>query len=124
MHCVTARGNPRLHQRQLRAGVFPGDAGQGPSRSDGVRRRRLVPAPRGAPGRGGQEAMKLPPFEYAAPATLAEAITLLASGAGGAKAIAGGQSFLPVMAFRLASPKLLVDLRRIPGLDRIDIDGE
>ena len=68
--------------------------------------------------------MKLPPFEYAAPTTLAEAIALLAAGAGTAKAIAGGQSFLPVMAFRLAAPSLLVDLRKVPGLGRIDIDEQ
>ena len=66
--------------------------------------------------------MKLPPFEYASPTTLAEAIALLATGAGTAKALAGGQSFVPVMAFRLASPSLVVDLRKVPGLDRIDID--
>ena len=66
--------------------------------------------------------MKLPPFEYAAPATLAEAVALLA--AGGAKPLAGGQSLLPTMAFRLAAPRLLVDLRRVPGLDRIDIDRD
>ena len=66
--------------------------------------------------------MKLPPFEYASPTTLAEAIALLAAGPGTVKAIAGGQSLLPVMAFRLAAPRLLVDLRRVPGLDRIDID--
>ena len=68
--------------------------------------------------------MKLPPFEYASPTTLAEAIALLAAGAGTAKAIAGGQSLLPVMAFRLAAPALLVDLRGVPGLDRIDIDAK
>jgi carbon-monoxide dehydrogenase medium subunit len=67
--------------------------------------------------------MKLPSFDYACPATLDEAVGLLAAGAGTAKAIAGGQSFLPVLAFRLAAPRLLVDLKRIPGLDRIDIDG-
>jgi CO/xanthine dehydrogenase FAD-binding subunit len=65
--------------------------------------------------------MKLPPFEYAAPTTLAEAISLLASNGGTAKPLAGGQSLLPTMAFRLAAPKLLVDLRRIPGLDRIEV---
>src|SRR5688572_15325976 len=68
--------------------------------------------------------MKLPPFEYAAPATLDEAIALLAAGGGTAKAVAGGQSFFPVMAFRLASPSLIVDLRKIPGLGRIDIDAQ
>lgn len=65
--------------------------------------------------------MKLPQFEYASPTTLDEAIALLAAGSGTAKAIAGGQSYIPVMAFRLAAPTLLVDLRRVPDLDRIDI---
>jgi carbon-monoxide dehydrogenase medium subunit len=65
--------------------------------------------------------MKLPPFEYVSPASLEDAMALLASAPGRAKVIAGGQSLLPVMAFRLAAPELLVDLRRIPALDRIDI---
>jgi carbon-monoxide dehydrogenase medium subunit len=65
--------------------------------------------------------MKLPPFEYACPATLAEAVSLLASHAGEAKVIAGGQSLMPMMAYRLATPSLLVDLRKLEGLDRIDI---
>lgn len=65
--------------------------------------------------------MKLPPFEYASPGTLQEAIALLAKHNGEARPIAGGQSLLPLMAFRLAAPSLLVDLTRIPGLDRIEI---
>ena len=65
--------------------------------------------------------MKLPPFDYACPATIAEAVSLLASYSGEAKVIAGGQSLMPMMAFRLATPSLLVDLRKIEGLDRIDI---
>jgi carbon-monoxide dehydrogenase medium subunit len=64
--------------------------------------------------------MKLPAFEYACPATLAEAVALLASRNGDAKALAGGQSLVPMMAFRVASPSLLVDLRRL-DLRRIDI---
>jgi len=68
--------------------------------------------------------MKLPPFEYAAPASLEEAIALLAAGGGTAKALSGGQSLMPVLAFRLASPSLLVDLRKIPGLGRIDIGAD
>jgi len=68
--------------------------------------------------------MKLPAFEYAAPSTLAEAISLLAAGGGTAKALAGGQSFLPVMAFRLAAPSMLVDLRNVPGLGKIEIDAK
>src|SRR5262245_18328333 len=65
--------------------------------------------------------MHLPPFEYACPATVAEAVLLLASHEGEAKVIAGGQSLMPMMAFRLATPSLLVDLRKVRGLDRIDI---
>ena len=60
--------------------------------------------------------MKLPPFEYACPATLNEAVALLASHSGEAKALAGGQSLMPMMAFRIAQPSLLVDLRKLPGL--------
>src|SRR3990172_1762693 len=68
--------------------------------------------------------MKLPSFEYASPATLAEAVALLASSGGTAKPIAGGQSLLPTMAFRLAAPSLLVDLRKVPDLDRIAIQAD
>src|SRR5215469_3806929 len=65
--------------------------------------------------------MKLPAFDYACPATLAEAVALLAS-RGEAKALAGGQSLVPMMAFRLASPSLLVDLRKLSELRQITID--
>lgn len=65
--------------------------------------------------------MKLPDFDYALPDTLEEAIALLAAD-GSARLIAGGQSLLPTMAYRLASPSLLVDLRKVPGLDRIEVD--
>src|SRR5580692_8585477 len=64
--------------------------------------------------------MKLPAFEYACPATVAEAVTLLAS-RDDAKALAGGQSLVPMMAFRVASPSLLVDLRKLTELRRIEI---
>ncbi|MSQ54741.1 MAG: xanthine dehydrogenase family protein subunit M [Betaproteobacteria bacterium] len=64
--------------------------------------------------------MKIAAVEYAAPASLAEAIALLASRPGDAKALSGGQSLMPAMAYRLARPSLLVDLRKIPGLDGID----
>ncbi len=55
--------------------------------------------------------MKLPAFEYACPSTLREAVALLASGEGDAKVIAGGQSLVPMLNFRVASPALVVDLR-------------
>ena len=66
--------------------------------------------------------MKFPPFEYAAPSTLAEAVSLLAAGGGNAKVLAGGQSLLPTMAFRLASPSMLVDIRKLKELQTIRVD--
>jgi len=68
--------------------------------------------------------MKLPPLEYACPTTLAEAVALLASRDGDAKAIAGGQSLMPMLAFRLATPSLLVDLRKLPDLREIKIAAD
>jgi carbon-monoxide dehydrogenase medium subunit len=68
--------------------------------------------------------MKLPPLDYIRPVTLAEAIAILAAHGGNAKAIAGGQSLMPMLAFRLAAPELLVDIGRLPGLGRIDISAE
>jgi carbon-monoxide dehydrogenase medium subunit len=68
--------------------------------------------------------MKLPPFEYACPATISEAVALLADLAGEAKPLAGGQSLVPMMAFRIVHPSLLVDLRRLPGLDEIRIGAD
>jgi carbon-monoxide dehydrogenase medium subunit len=65
--------------------------------------------------------MKLPPFDYACPATLPEAVQLLASRDGDTKALAGGQSLVPMLAFRLAQPALLVDLRKLADLRGIRI---
>lgn len=67
--------------------------------------------------------MKLPDFDYAAPASLSEAVALLAAGDGAARPLSGGQSFLPVMAFRLAEPGLLVDLRKIPDLRGVEVSA-
>jgi carbon-monoxide dehydrogenase medium subunit len=68
--------------------------------------------------------MKLPPFEYACPSTLSEAVALLASHDGEAKALAGGQSLMPMMAFRMARPTLLVDLRKLSDLRQIKIGAD
>jgi carbon-monoxide dehydrogenase medium subunit len=65
--------------------------------------------------------MKLPPFEYACPTALSEAVALLAERNGDAKVLAGGQSLVPMLAFRLAAPALLVDLRKLPELRNIEI---
>ncbi|MFM9998390.1 MAG: FAD binding domain-containing protein, partial [Burkholderiaceae bacterium] len=67
--------------------------------------------------------MKPAAFEYAVPTTVAEAVALLASRNGEAKPISGGQSLMPVLNFRLAAPTLLVDLRHLPGLDRIVVEA-
>jgi aerobic carbon-monoxide dehydrogenase medium subunit len=67
--------------------------------------------------------MKPAPFDYQAPGTLREAIDLLASKPE-AFVIAGGQSLMPLLAFRLATPSLLVDLRRLPGLDNIAVGDD
>src|SRR5213592_331916 len=68
--------------------------------------------------------MKMPPFEYACPTTRSEAVALLASRDGDAKALAGGQSLVPMLAFRLAAPTLLVDLRKLPDLREIKISAD
>ncbi|MGD0024937.1 MAG: xanthine dehydrogenase family protein subunit M [Xanthobacteraceae bacterium] len=65
--------------------------------------------------------MKLPPFEYACPTTISEAVALLDSHDGEAKPLAGGQSLVPMLAFRVASPSLLVDLRKLSELRQIEI---
>lgn len=56
-------------------------------------------------------------FEYIAPATMPEAIAFLEQHPDEAKLLAGGQSLIPLMKFRLASPTYLVDLQKVPNLD-------
>ncbi|MEV4671389.1 MULTISPECIES: FAD binding domain-containing protein [Actinomadura] len=67
--------------------------------------------------------MKPPPFAYARPATLDEALDMIIEGGDEAKFLAGGQSLLPLLSYRLARPTHLVDIGRLPGLDRIDRTG-
>jgi CO/xanthine dehydrogenase FAD-binding subunit len=62
--------------------------------------------------------VKPPPFEYHAPASVDEACRLLGS-LEDAKVLAGGQSLVPLLNFRLARPAHLVDINRIPDLARI-----
>ncbi|HEU0013504.1 MAG TPA: xanthine dehydrogenase family protein subunit M [Longimicrobium sp.] len=63
--------------------------------------------------------MKPAPFEYHRPGSVEEAVALLAQHGYDAKLLAGGQSLVPSMNFRLSQPAVLVDLNRIPGLDYI-----
>ena len=64
-------------------------------------------------------------FRYEAPHSLDEAISLLHNGGDDAKVLAGGQSLVPLMKLRFASPELVVDINNIPGLSyhRTDPDG-
>ncbi|HST52656.1 MAG TPA: xanthine dehydrogenase family protein subunit M [Pyrinomonadaceae bacterium] len=62
-------------------------------------------------------------FDYAAPATLDEALSLLAEHADDAKILAGGHSLIPAMKLRLAQPALLIDIARVRGLSYIREDG-
>jgi CO/xanthine dehydrogenase FAD-binding subunit len=60
--------------------------------------------------------MKLPPFEYEAPATVAEAVDLLAEYTDEASVLAGGQSLIPLLALRLARPAVLIDINGVAEL--------
>lgn len=60
------------------------------------------------------------PFDYVAPTSLDEAIAAKASDGDEARVLAGGQSLLPMMKLRLATPAKLIDINRIPGLDSIE----
>jgi len=69
--------------------------------------------------------MKPPPFAYAAPDTLEEAVGLLTEHAEAEpRVLAGGQSLIPLMNFRLAKPGYLVDLRNVAGLSGIRREGD
>ena len=66
--------------------------------------------------------MKAPAFTYHAPRSRAEVLGMLAS-LEGARLLAGGQSLMPLLNFRLAAPEHLIDLNRIPELSGIRVDG-
>ncbi len=63
-------------------------------------------------------------FEYLRPSSVEEAIGFLKDHGEGAKLLAGGQSLIPLMKLRLASPQVLIDIGRIPGLSFIREEGD
>jgi carbon-monoxide dehydrogenase medium subunit len=67
--------------------------------------------------------MKPGAFIYHAPTTLDGALALLAENSEDGKILAGGQSLVPAMNFRLARPSVLIDINRIPGLDEVGVEG-
>jgi carbon-monoxide dehydrogenase medium subunit len=68
--------------------------------------------------------MKLPEFDYQKPATVAEAIVLLAQYQDEASLLAGGQSLIPLLALRLARPAVLIDINGLDDLSGVSVtDG-
>lgn len=63
-------------------------------------------------------------FDYTAPATVSEALGVLADACDDVKVLAGGQSLIPVMKLRLADPAMVVDLGRIGELSGVRDDGD
>jgi aerobic carbon-monoxide dehydrogenase medium subunit len=68
--------------------------------------------------------MKPAPFEYECPSTLPAALALLADQSKDTRILAGGQSLVPMMNFRLARPERLIDINRIKDLDYIRREGD
>jgi carbon-monoxide dehydrogenase medium subunit len=68
--------------------------------------------------------VKPAPFEYHAPATAAEAVTLLAELGDEAKVLAGGQSLIPLLRLRLAYPEVVVDVGRVAEMRGVRDDGD
>ena len=66
--------------------------------------------------------MKPPPFAYECPTEVAEAVALLATHGADARPLAGGQSLVPLLNFRLARPAVLVDLNRIAALGQVAVE--
>jgi CO/xanthine dehydrogenase FAD-binding subunit len=65
--------------------------------------------------------VKPPPFAYADPATVPEVLAILAEQGEDGKILAGGQSLVPLLNMRLAAPRTLIDLNRIPDLSFIEL---
>jgi carbon-monoxide dehydrogenase medium subunit len=68
--------------------------------------------------------MKPAPFRYHVPQSVAEALALKAEHGEEARFLAGGQSLIPAMNFRLAQPAVLIDLNRIAALDHLDVEAD
>jgi aerobic carbon-monoxide dehydrogenase medium subunit len=76
-----------------------------------------------ARGSEGRVPVKPAPFDYLAAASTQEAVEALARTDGDARVLAGGQSLVLEMHYRRSRPGLVVDINRVPGLDRLDVDG-
>ncbi|MGH8916418.1 MAG: FAD binding domain-containing protein [Acidimicrobiia bacterium] len=72
----------------------------------------------------GGRPLKPPRFSYQAPETTQQVVQLLEDLGSDAKILAGGQSLVPLLSFRLARPKVILDINRVPGLDYVSSDGD
>lgn len=68
--------------------------------------------------------MKPAPFDYVRAETIAEAHEVLAAEGEGARVLAGGQTLVPMLSMRLARPGVLIDIMRIPALQKIAVDRD
>ena len=68
--------------------------------------------------------MKPAAFDYVVPETIEAAVQALAAANGDGKVMAGGQSLMPLLNFRMTRPSVVVDLMRIPGLSSIELKGD
>jgi aerobic carbon-monoxide dehydrogenase medium subunit len=68
--------------------------------------------------------LKPPRFRYVAPTTIDEAVAALAEAGDDGKVLAGGQSLIPLLNFRLAYPEVLVDIGRVAGLDHVRVEDD
>src|SRR3984893_2587759 len=68
--------------------------------------------------------MKPAAFDYVAPKSLEAAVAALAAANGDGKVLAGGQSLMPLLNFRMTLPAIIIDLMRIPGMSFIELRGD
>jgi CO/xanthine dehydrogenase FAD-binding subunit len=68
--------------------------------------------------------MKPAAFDYVAPTSLEAAVAALAAANGDGKVLAGGQSLMPLLNFRMTRPAIIIDLMRIPGMSFIELRGD
>lgn len=88
-----------------------------------------APAARPGPNRrrprsGTSSAVKLPAVDYVSPRSVEETIRLLDRHGDDARLLSGGQSLMPMLAFRLAACGVLIDLQHVPGLDGIVVNAD
>jgi aerobic carbon-monoxide dehydrogenase medium subunit len=111
----------RLRQYLLEAGVVPALSLE--SLRVAMRRAGLAFASRAGQIQKGVTTMIPGAFEYHAPSSIGEATALLAKLGEDAKILSGGQSLIPLMKLRLASPRHLIDINGLPGLSYVREDG-